>query len=147
MVQRSELPHAGAGLFAAGGVQMGQVICHLWGKLISSDVWEELLRRHKDLTHDESSGQEDYTAPVRAGSLRCIDIPAVEDSAALTLLLGSSCCPASFINHPPAGRPANAKLMVPNAAVGPAAAFFQSAEGHKYIQVVATAPIAAGEEI
>jgi len=86
---------AGLGLFATRDHDEGEVLGYLWGKFVTEDQWEAIVRRHRDNTFEQ--GQEDYVTPVQRGIHRALSVPPQSNGA--SLLLASQQCPIAYINQ------------------------------------------------
>ena len=130
---------AGCGVFAMRAIQQGEIIAYLCGKFVAQEEWESIQTHGKELPCRWRDGEEEYAAPARRGSYRCVAVPMQSDGA--SLLLASEQCPAAYINQ---GEEADINVEIQF----PQHAFSEDDQpAYQYLPVCARQGIAEGQEL
>jgi hypothetical protein len=143
-IARSTVTGAGRGLFALRDFKQGDVVVHLWGKIMDESSWMVLLNRKVDETHRGGTHEEDFARPVCMGSLRCIHTAAIAGST-MDRMIASSHCPGAYINEHIDVSKRN--VAFPSEPLTEDESFFATADAFRWITLTATRTITQGEEL
>lgn len=101
VVQKSNIDHAGLGLFTTTARAKDETIGFFFGALISSEAYKEMIQQDQLGVIPEDPARHEFTTEAKRGVVRCLDVQdCLSDERDTFKMLVSKQCPMGYMNDP-----------------------------------------------